>query len=176
MPQCPHCQAVYEEGQRYCPACGSLLRQPEEGDNSCPQGGARLSPRQEFCQECNAPLRRETPRAGKGSAEAPQNESPPRALPGVFAKRCARLGQRNRGHGHYHSHSPFPGRTAHQAKRPASGAFGSDFPGPGGSIPQRPGGGPEGGAAANPFDGAGRSDKEEHYGIHECLFQHLSGL
>jgi RNA polymerase subunit RPABC4/transcription elongation factor Spt4 len=76
MPQCPHCQAVYAEGQRYCPICGSFLRQPEDGDTSCPQCGARLSPRQEFCRECGAPLKAETPRAGKAPAEAPPAEPP----------------------------------------------------------------------------------------------------
>jgi hypothetical protein len=57
MPQCPHCQAPYESGQRYCSTCGSFLLHPEEGDTFCPQCGVRVSPRQEFCHECDAPLK-----------------------------------------------------------------------------------------------------------------------
>jgi uncharacterized Zn finger protein (UPF0148 family) len=56
MPQCPHCQTPYEEGQRYCKMCGSFLLHPEQGDTFCPQCGVRVSPRQEFCHECDAPL------------------------------------------------------------------------------------------------------------------------
>jgi hypothetical protein len=57
MPQCPHCQTPYENGQRYCSMCGSFLLHPEEGDTFCPQCGVRVSPRQEFCHECDAPLK-----------------------------------------------------------------------------------------------------------------------
>lgn len=57
MPQCPHCQNPYEHGQRYCSTCGSFLLHPEEGDTFCPQCGVRVSPRQEFCHECDAPLK-----------------------------------------------------------------------------------------------------------------------
>ncbi|MHB9075051.1 MAG: zinc ribbon domain-containing protein [Desulfobaccales bacterium] len=57
MPQCPHCQNPYESGQRYCSTCGSFLLHPEEGDTFCPQCGVRVSPRQEFCHECDAPLK-----------------------------------------------------------------------------------------------------------------------
>ena len=57
MPQCPHCQAPYEVGQRYCSTCGSFLMHPEQGDTFCPQCGVRVSPRQEFCHECDAPLK-----------------------------------------------------------------------------------------------------------------------
>lgn len=57
MPQCPHCQKPYEHGQRYCSTCGSFLLHPEEGDTFCPQCGVRVSPRQEFCHECDAPLK-----------------------------------------------------------------------------------------------------------------------
>ncbi len=57
MPQCPHCQTPYESGQRYCSTCGSFLLNPEEGDTFCPQCGVRVSPRQEFCHECDAPLK-----------------------------------------------------------------------------------------------------------------------
>jgi hypothetical protein len=64
MPQCPHCQAPYEAGQRYCSTCGSFLLHPEQGDTFCPQCGVRVSPRQEFCHECDAPL--------KGDLEAPE--------------------------------------------------------------------------------------------------------
>jgi len=57
MPLCPHCQTPYEAGQRYCSTCGSFLLHPEEGDTFCPQCGVRVSPRQEFCHECDAPLK-----------------------------------------------------------------------------------------------------------------------
>jgi hypothetical protein len=57
MPQCPHCQSQYEYGQRYCSTCGSFLLHPEEGDTFCPQCGVRVSPRQEYCHECDAPLK-----------------------------------------------------------------------------------------------------------------------
>lgn len=57
MPQCSHCQNPYEKGQRYCSTCGSFLLHPEEGDTFCPQCGVRVSPRQEFCHECDAPLK-----------------------------------------------------------------------------------------------------------------------
>ncbi len=57
MPQCPHCQAPYEAGQRYCSICGSFLLHPEQGDTFCPQCGIRVSPLQEFCHECDAPLK-----------------------------------------------------------------------------------------------------------------------
>ena len=81
MPQCPHCQAPYEVGQRYCSTCGSFLLHPEQGDTFCPQCGVRVSPRQEFCHECDAPL--------KGAAvatevlgPAPESEVPaPKAAP-----------------------------------------------------------------------------------------------
>jgi hypothetical protein len=57
MPQCPHCQVPYEVGQRYCSTCGSFLLNPDQGDTFCPQCGVRVSPRQEFCHECDAPLK-----------------------------------------------------------------------------------------------------------------------
>jgi hypothetical protein len=57
MPQCPHCQAPYEVGQRYCSVCGSFLLHPEQGDTFCPQCGVRVSARQEFCHECDVPLK-----------------------------------------------------------------------------------------------------------------------
>ena len=68
MPQCPHCQAPYEVGQRYCSTCGSFLLHPEQGDTFCPQCGVRVSPRQEFCHECDAPL--------KGALAAPEALAP----------------------------------------------------------------------------------------------------
>jgi len=73
MPQCPHCQTPYTEGQRYCSVCGSFLLHPEEGDTFCPQCGVRVSSRQEFCHECDAPL--------KGEAAAPVKPPPPEAAP-----------------------------------------------------------------------------------------------
>ncbi len=82
MPQCPHCQTPYESGQRYCPQCGSFLLHPEQGDTFCPQCGVRVSPRQEFCHECDAPLK-----GAKAAVEVlgPEPESevlPPESAPG----------------------------------------------------------------------------------------------
>ena len=81
MPQCPHCQVPYEVGQRYCSTCGSFLLHPEQGDTFCPQCGVRVSPRQEFCHECDAPLKGAAAALGAlGSApevEAPAPESAP---------------------------------------------------------------------------------------------------
>lgn len=68
MPQCPHCQTDYESGQRYCQVCGSFLLHPETGDTFCPQCGIRVSHRQEYCHECDAPL--------KGQAEAAPAPAP----------------------------------------------------------------------------------------------------
>jgi len=79
MPQCPHCQTPYEEGQRYCKVCGSFLLHPEEGDTFCPQCGIRVSARQEFCHECDAPLKGGA--APPTPGPAPEAE-PPEAPPG----------------------------------------------------------------------------------------------
>ncbi|MCX5892218.1 MAG: zinc ribbon domain-containing protein [Deltaproteobacteria bacterium] len=73
MSQCPHCQTEYSKGQRYCSVCGSFLLHPEEGDNFCPQCGIRVSPRQEFCHECDAPLKGE----GLKKVEVASGEAPP---------------------------------------------------------------------------------------------------
>lgn len=73
MPQCPHCQTEYDKGQRYCSVCGSFLLHPEEGDTFCPQCGVRVSPRQEFCHECDAPLKGE----GLKKVEVAPSEAPP---------------------------------------------------------------------------------------------------
>jgi hypothetical protein len=90
MPQCPHCQAAYEEGQRYCNNCGSFLMHPEEGDTFCPQCGVRVSPSQQYCHECDAPLKGEvlqgaTAPAGEasppGPAPAPGPPPAPQGLP-----------------------------------------------------------------------------------------------
>ena len=85
MPQCPHCQAPYEAGQRYCSTCGSFLLHPEQGDTFCPQCGVRVSPLQEFCHECDAPLKGdqaapETLGTASGAA-APAPEAPPAKIP-----------------------------------------------------------------------------------------------
>src|SRR4030042_1339010 len=77
MPQCPHCQTEYEEGQRDCKICGSYLLHRENGDTLCPQCGIRVSQRQEFCHECDAPLKGEA-----AAATAPAQELPsPAAAP-----------------------------------------------------------------------------------------------
>jgi hypothetical protein len=73
MSQCPHCQADFEQGQRYCKVCGSYLLHPETGDTFCPQCGIRVSQRQEFCHECDAPL--------KGIAAAAPEEVPEQPSP-----------------------------------------------------------------------------------------------
>jgi uncharacterized Zn finger protein (UPF0148 family) len=85
MPQCPHCQTPYEEGQRYCKMCGSFLLHREQGDIFCPQCGVRVSPRQEFCHECDAPIK-EAEAASKvlepePESEAPSPEPPPAPAP-----------------------------------------------------------------------------------------------
>lgn len=87
MPQCPHCQTPYENGQRYCSACGSFLLHREKGDTFCPQCGLRVSPRQQFCHECDAPLTGEAPGQPPEPAppaappEAPTPSQPFKALP-----------------------------------------------------------------------------------------------
>ncbi len=90
MLQCPHCQAAYEEGQRYCNNCGSFLMHPEEGDIFCPQCGVRVSPNQQYCHECDAFLKGEVlqgvtaPAAEAsppGPAPAPGPPPAPRGLP-----------------------------------------------------------------------------------------------
>ncbi len=82
MPQCPHCQTQYEQGQRDCSTCGSFLLHPEEGDTFCPQCGVRVSPRQDFCHECDAPLKAGglkpvAPPAGEDSPARPPEAAPP---------------------------------------------------------------------------------------------------
>lgn len=85
MPQCPHCQVPYEVGQRYCSTCGSFLLHPEQGDTFCPQCGVRVSPLQEFCHECDAPLKgaQAAPEALGTAAGAPAfaPETPPAKIP-----------------------------------------------------------------------------------------------
>lgn len=68
MAQCPHCKIPYEQGQRYCSVCGSFLMHPEGGDHFCPECGIRISPKQEFCHECDAPV--------KGPGAAPKSAEP----------------------------------------------------------------------------------------------------
>jgi hypothetical protein len=85
MPQCPHCQAPYEKGQRYCSFCGSFLLHPEHGDTFCPQCSVRVSPKQEFCHECDAPLK------GQAAAAAP-SPAPPSAAAAPVAPAAAAPG------------------------------------------------------------------------------------
>lgn len=82
MPQCPHCQTPSEAGQRYCSTCGSFLLHPEQGDTFCPQCDVRVSPLQEFCHECDAPLKgaQAAPEA-LGTAAAPAPETSPAKIP-----------------------------------------------------------------------------------------------
>jgi hypothetical protein len=84
MPQCPHCQAPFEAGQRYCSTCGSFLLHPEQGNTFCPQCDVRVSPRQEFCHECDAPLKGQAaPEALEAASEASATgpEAPPAKIP-----------------------------------------------------------------------------------------------
>jgi len=84
MPQCPHCQAPFEAGQRYCSTCGSFLLHPEQGDTFCPQCDVRVSPRQEFCHECDAPLKGQAAPEALGTAAkaaAPAPEAAPAKIP-----------------------------------------------------------------------------------------------
>ncbi len=82
MAQCPHCKNTYEQGQRYCSVCGSFLMHPEDGDHFCPECGIRISPKQEFCHECDTPVKGPgaapkpaEPEAPAGPAAAPQGMS-----------------------------------------------------------------------------------------------------
>jgi len=82
MPQCPHCQTEYQPGQRYCSVCGSFLLHPEEGDTFCSQCGIRVSSRQEFCHECDAPLKGEGLKKVEGTpGEVTPAEPPPQPAP-----------------------------------------------------------------------------------------------
>jgi len=58
--------------------CGSFLLHREQGDNFCPQCGVRVSLRQEFCHECDAPLK-EAEAAGEVVTPEPEAEAPPPA-------------------------------------------------------------------------------------------------
>ncbi|MCX5890808.1 MAG: zinc ribbon domain-containing protein [Deltaproteobacteria bacterium] len=87
MPQCPHCQTPYEQGQRYCSVCGSFLLHPEEGDTFCPQCGVRVSSRQEYCHECDAPLKEGALKAVKAApSEAPPAGPAPEPVPAAGPK------------------------------------------------------------------------------------------
>ena len=86
MPQCPHCQTEYELGQRYCQVCGSYLLHPETGDTFCPQCGIRVSRRQEYCHECDAPLKGEAVEAAAAAAPEAKPASAAPAPPGAPAK------------------------------------------------------------------------------------------
>ncbi len=76
MPQCPHCQTPYEKGQRYCSVCGSFLLHPEQSDTFCPQCEVRVSPKQEFCHECDAPLKGEAAAALQAAASGEAAAAP----------------------------------------------------------------------------------------------------
>ena len=117
MPQCPHCQAPYEVGQRYCSTCGSFLLHPEQGDTFCPQCGVRVSPRQEFCHECDAPLKGAQvapealgpPPEGRGAHSGGRTcQSPPHRLP-VLAHRL--VGGRGDTHPHLADPAVHPGHV-----------------------------------------------------------------
>jgi len=94
MPQCPHCQAPYEAGQRYCSICGSFLLHPEQGDTFCPQCDVRVSPLQEFCHECDAPLKG-APAASEaldttlGTAAPAPETAPAKIPPSRFSSKSA---------------------------------------------------------------------------------------
>lgn len=87
MPQCPHCQSPYDQGQRYCSVCGSFLLHPEEGDTFCPQCGVRVSRRQEYCHECDAPLKAGTLKTvAVAPSEAPPVGAAPEPIPAAGPK------------------------------------------------------------------------------------------
>jgi hypothetical protein len=86
MPQCPHCQAPYENGQLYCHTCGRDLAPPEPGNIVCPQCGGHVSPSQESCQECNPPLK-EAQTVHEAEDLKPEPEAPrpqPSTSPEIF--------------------------------------------------------------------------------------------
>jgi len=70
MPVCDHCQTPYVQGQRYCKHCGSFLLAVEEEKAFCPECGTRVSPKQNFCHDCDAPLKEE------GQASKPLQPEP----------------------------------------------------------------------------------------------------
>jgi hypothetical protein len=70
MPSCSNCQTPYEEGQRFCKACGTELS-VELRQASCPSCGAQLSD-QAFCHECGTRL---------NAASAPERQVPPTVFP-----------------------------------------------------------------------------------------------
>ncbi len=75
------------KGQRYCSVCGSFLLHPDEGDTFCPQCGVRVSPRQEFCHECDAPLKEGALKAVKAApGEAPPAGPAPEPVPAAGPK------------------------------------------------------------------------------------------
>jgi len=86
MPQCPHCQTPFDQGQRYCSVCGSFLLHPEEGDTFCPQCGVRVSPRQEYCHECDAPLKEGTLKTVAAAPSEAPPVSPAEPAPAAAAK------------------------------------------------------------------------------------------
>jgi hypothetical protein len=63
------------------------LLHPEQGDTFCPQCDVRVSPRQEFCHECDAPLKGQAaPEAmgtdlGAAAPQAPPAKIPPSGMP-----------------------------------------------------------------------------------------------
>ena len=133
MPQCPHCQTEYDKGQRYCSVCGSFLLHPEEGDTFCPQCGVRVSPRQEFCHECDAPLKGE----GLRKVEVAPGVAPPEPAPkptGAPASASpALLGHRRPGRSRDHHHHPADRHL--QPHQPDAGPTRTGAPGRGSGAP-----------------------------------------
>jgi len=80
MPQCPKCQATFEEGQRYCNQCESYLLHADAGDILCPQCGIRVAPGQEFCHKCSAALP-PTAKAAPSQSTPSSPQGPPRPAP-----------------------------------------------------------------------------------------------
>ena len=130
MPQCPHCQAPYEAGQRYCSTCGSFLLHPEQGDTFCPQCGVRVSPRQEFCHECDAPLKGApaAPEALGATSEAVEparrSRRPPEAAPakGPPARLTVLAHRLVGGRGDTHPHLADPAVHPGHVNAPAAGS------------------------------------------------------
>lgn len=71
MPVCPKCQTSYEEGQQYCPRCGSELRSPKGQSARCSRCGSPIAAGQDFCPDCGAAAKPEAPTGAEPPPEPP---------------------------------------------------------------------------------------------------------